>query len=88
MPGYLKSNDDIQKVITFVYAKGHLLYLFSYRPTLAISPDPKLLMQKINLINTNCKCIILGYKLKAICGLEIFVKIQSDTVTVKLYSKQ
>ena len=40
-------------------------YLFGYKPISAISRDPKLLTQKINLINTNCKCIILGYKPRA-----------------------
>ena len=72
MPGYLKSNGDIQKEITFVYAKRHLPYLFGYKLILAISRDPKLLMQKIDLINTNCKCIILGYKPRATFGLEVY----------------
>ena len=45
-------------------------YLFGYKPISAISRDPKLLTQKINLINPNCKCIILGYKPRAIFGLE------------------
>ena len=63
-----------------------LPYLFAYKPISAISRDPKLLTQKINLINTNCKCVILGYKPRAIFGPEvyryhdIFVKIQSDSV--------
>ena len=47
-------------------------YLFGYKPISAISRDPKLLTQKINLINTNCKCIILGYKPRAILGLEVY----------------
>ena len=49
-----------------------LPYLFGYKPISAISRDPKLLTQKINLINTNCKCIILGYKPRAIFGLEVY----------------
>ena len=47
-------------------------YLFGYKPISAISRDPKLLMQKINFIDTNCKCIILGYKPRAIFGLEVY----------------
>ena len=43
-----------------------------YHTYSAISRDPKLLTQKINLINTNCKCIILGYKPRAIFGLEVY----------------
>ena len=43
-----------------------------YRTYSATSRDPKLLTQKINLINTNCKCIILGYKPRAIFGLEVY----------------
>ena len=49
-----------------------LPYLFGYKPISAISRDPKLLMQKINFIDTNCKCIILGYKPRAIFGLEVY----------------
>ena len=49
-----------------------LPYLFSYKPISTISRDPKLLTQKINLINTNRKCIILGYKPRAIFGLEVY----------------
>ena len=64
----------------YIYVKGiltmdqthfQLPYLFGYKPISAISRDPKLLTQKINLINTNCKCIILGYKPRAIFGLEV-----------------
>ena len=47
-------------------------YLFGYKLISAISRDPKLLMQKINFIDTNCKCIILGYKPRAIFGLEVY----------------
>ena len=43
-----------------------------YRTYSAISRDPKLLTQKISLINTNCKCIILSYKPRAISGLEVY----------------
>ena len=50
----------------------NLPYLFGYKPISAISRDPKLVTQKINLINTNCKCIILGYKPRAIFGLEVY----------------
>ena len=52
--------------------KSYLPYLFGYKLILAISRDPKLLTQKINLINTNCKCIILGCKLRGIFGLEVY----------------
>ena len=51
-----------------------LPYLFGYKPISAISRDPKLLMQKINLINTNCKRVILGYKPRAIFGLEVYCR--------------
>ena len=47
-------------------------YLFGYKPISAISRDPKLHMQKINFIDTNCKCRILGYKPRAIFGLEVY----------------
>ena len=47
-------------------------YLFGYKLILAISQDPKLLTQKINLINMNCKSIILGYKPRAIFVLEVY----------------
>ena len=50
----------------------HVLYLFGYKPILPIIRDPKLLTQKINLINTNCKYIILGYKPRAIFSLEVY----------------
>ena len=52
--------------------KVKIPYLFGYKPISAISRDPKLLTLKINLINTNCKCIILGYKPRAIFGLEVY----------------
>ena len=54
------------------HVKEQLPYLFGYKPISAISRDPKLLTQKINLINTNCKCIILGYKPRAIFGVEVY----------------
>jgi len=91
MPGYLKSNDDIQKEITFVYAKRHLPYLFGYKLILAISRDPKLLTQKIDLINTNCKGIIPGYKPRAIFGLAVYRRPWNFCENTKwqwLYSEQ
>ena len=73
MPGYLKSNDNIQKEITFVYAKRHLPYLFGYKLILAISRDPKLLTQ-YSVISREPFSV-----LKFIVDHEIFVKIQSDS---------
>ena len=67
-----------------------LPYLFGYKPTLAISRDPKLLAQKINLIDMNWKCIILAYKLRAILGLDVYYQpwnFRKNTIE-KLYSKQ
>ena len=55
----------------FCKLKPLILYLFGFKPILAISRDPELLTQKIYLINTNGKCIILGYKRRAIFGLEV-----------------
>ena len=59
-------------IVLYAYKFLRLPYLFGYKPISAISRDPKLLTQKINLINTNCKCIILGYKPRAIFGLEVY----------------
>ena len=53
----------------------HIPYLFGYKPSSAISRDPKLLMQKINLIDMNCKCIILGYKPRPILGLDVYYRL-------------
>ena len=50
-------------------------YLFGYNPSSAISRDPKLLTEKINLIDTNCKCIILGYKPRPILGLDLYYRL-------------
>ena len=70
-------------------------YLFGYKPSSAISQDPKLLTEKINLIDTNCKCIILTYKPRPILGLDVYYRLWNFrnlkyklTLTEKLYSKQ
>ena len=65
-------------------ANAWLLYLFDYKPSSAITQDPKLLRQKINLINSNnnCKCIILSYKPRASLGLDVYYqpwKIRKNT---------
>ena len=41
---------------------------FQLQADLGYKPRP----QKINLINMNCKCIILGYKPRAIFSLEVY----------------
>ena len=47
-------------------------YLFSNKPISAISWDPKLLKKKFNLIHTNCKRIIFGYKPRPILSLDVY----------------
>ena len=44
-----------------------LPYLFRYKPILAISREPKLLMHKINLMNTNCKFVLLRVEIEFNC---------------------
>ena len=46
--------------------------LIRLQADLGYKPRPQTSQQKINLINTNCKCVILGYKPRAIFGLEVY----------------
>ena len=46
--------------------------LIRLQADLGYKPRPQTSHPKINLINTNCKCIILGYKPRAILGLEVY----------------
>ena len=55
--------------------KGRNTTMFRYRTYSAISQDPKLRTQKINLIDMNWTSIILGYKPRAILGLDIYYRL-------------
>ena len=73
---YINDLPNASESLTFhLFADDtNILYLFGYKPISAISRDPKIITQKINLINTNCKCIILGYKPRAIFSLEVYCR--------------
>ena len=67
-----KRCDEIRKCDVIRKCENKVQYIFSYKPSFAISGDLKLLIQNINLINANCKCMILGYKPWPIFGLEVY----------------
>jgi len=49
---------------------------------LGYKPRPQTSHAKINLINMNCKCIILGYKPRAIFFLIFFFSVKSSYISV------
>jgi len=84
---FVKNSWQLPTTVIDQLSRCDIPYLFGYEPILAISRDPKVLPQKINLIITNiivnAQYSVLSQEpfsiLKFIIDHEIFVKIQSNS---------